>query len=47
MTIVVQLKFGSPKSRFIWLCDSWPHLQLWQLKKQFTTLTVEVTDTET
>ena len=34
LTIVVELKFGLPKSRFIKLYDSLPHLQLWQLKKQ-------------
>ena len=28
ITIVVQLKFGSPKLCFIWLCDSQPYLQL-------------------
>ena len=33
ITIVVELKFGLPKSHFIQLCDSWLHLQLWQLKE--------------
>ena len=34
ITIVVELKFGFPKSRFIYLYDSWLHLQLRPLKKQ-------------
>ena len=34
ITIVVEPKSELPKSRFIYLCDSQPHLQLWQLKKQ-------------
>ena len=34
ITTVIELTFGLPKSHFVSLCDSWQHLQLWQLKKQ-------------
>ena len=35
-TIVAQLQFGTPRSHFIWLCGSWPHLR--QLKKYIQSL---------
>ena len=36
-TTGTQLKFGSSKTCFIWLCDSWPHTTLIVYEKDIKT----------
>ena len=37
ITTGTQLKFGSSKTCFIWLCDSWPHATLTVHEKDMKT----------